>query len=54
MHANYFVNTGDATAADVCALIGTARAAVFREFGVVLETEVKVIGSKGEYVASDQ
>ena len=49
MHANYFVNTGDATAADVRALIGTARAAVIREFGVTLETEVKVIGSAGEY-----
>ena len=31
-----------------------ARAAVIREFGVTLETEVKVIGSAGEYVASDQ
>lgn len=53
MHANYFVNTGDATAADVRALIGEARAAVSKQFGVVLETEVKVIGSRGEYVATD-
>jgi UDP-N-acetylmuramate dehydrogenase len=50
MHANYFVNTGDATAADVRALIGKARAAVSKEFGVLLETEVKVIGSNGRYV----
>ena len=54
MHANYFVNVADATAADVRALIGTAREAVSKQFGVLLETEVKVIGSKGEYVASDQ
>jgi UDP-N-acetylmuramate dehydrogenase len=50
MHANYFVNVADATAADVRGLIGKARAAVSREFGVLLETEVKVIGSAGEYV----
>jgi UDP-N-acetylmuramate dehydrogenase len=50
MHANYFVNTGPATAADVRALIGEAREAVRRRFGVVLETEVKIIGSRGEYL----
>ena len=50
MHANYFVNVNDATAADVRALIATARAAVLERFGVSLETEVKVIGPEGEYV----
>jgi UDP-N-acetylmuramate dehydrogenase len=50
MHANYFVNVNDATAADVRALIATARAAVLERFGVTLETEVKVIGPEGEYV----
>ena len=50
MHANYFVNTGAATAADVRALIEEARDAVRRRFGVVLETEVKIIGSGGEYL----
>ena len=54
MHANYFVNTGDATAADVRALIAQAQRAVSDRFGVHLETEVKVIGSAGEYVAGDQ
>lgn len=49
-HANYFVNANEATAADVRALIAKARAAVFAQFGVLLETEVKVIGSNGEYV----
>ncbi|HEX7025200.1 MAG TPA: UDP-N-acetylmuramate dehydrogenase [Gemmatimonadales bacterium] len=53
MHANYFVNTGQATAADVRALIATARATVADRFGVVLETEVKVIGALGEYLPPD-
>lgn len=53
MHANYFVNTGDATAADVRALIAQARRAVSDRFGVLLETEVKVIGRQGEYVGSE-
>ncbi len=50
MHANYFVNTGAATAADVRALIVEARETVRRRFGVVLATEVKIIGSLGEYL----
>ena len=50
MHANYFVNTGDATARDVRGLIASARGAVQELFGVVLETEVKLIGSLGEYL----
>jgi len=50
MHANYFVNTGEATAEDVCALIAQAREAVRQRFGVVLQTEVKVIGPLGEYL----
>ena len=54
LHANYFVNTGTATAADVRRLIAGARTAVAQRFGVTLETEVKVIGSNGEYLASDE
>ena len=50
MHANYFVNTGGATAADVRALIELARFRVREQFGVTLETEVKLIGNRGEYV----
>ena len=53
MHANYFVNTGTATAADVRGLIARARAVVAERFGVTLETEVKVIGSRGEYLAGE-
>ncbi len=51
MHANYFVNTGGATAADVRALIARARDAVAGRFGVALEAEVKVIGRQGEYAS---
>ena len=43
MHANYFVNRDRATAADVKALIARARKVVQQKFGVMLETEVKVI-----------
>ena len=50
MHANYFVNTGGATAADVRALIGHARATVEAQFGVRLETEVKLIAPDGSYL----
>jgi UDP-N-acetylmuramate dehydrogenase len=50
MHANYFVNTGGATAGEVRALIAEARDAVRVAFGVTLETEVKVIGAAGEYL----
>ena len=50
MHANYFVNTGTATSADVRALIATAQEAVQQRVGVMLETEVKLIGSQGEYL----
>jgi UDP-N-acetylmuramate dehydrogenase len=46
-HANYFVNTGDATAADVRALISHAQATVYQRFGAVLETEVKLIRPDG-------
>lgn len=50
MHANYFVNGGGATAADVRRLIGIAADAVRQQFGVTLETEVKLIGARGEYL----
>jgi UDP-N-acetylmuramate dehydrogenase len=53
MHANYVVNTGDATAADVKALIREARQRVADRFGVRLETEVKLIGRWGEYAEAD-
>ena len=43
-HANFIVNTGAATAADIEALIYQIRAEVERRFGVRLELEVRVLG----------
>jgi UDP-N-acetylmuramate dehydrogenase len=53
MHANYFVNTGGATAADVRGLIADVRARVQAGSGTRLETEVKLIGTAGEYLSSE-
>ena len=47
MHANYFVNTGGGTAADVQRLMEMARETVLRRFGVRLIPEVKVIHADG-------
>lgn len=44
VHANFIANRGDATAADVLALIGRARAEVERRTGIRLELEVRVVG----------
>jgi UDP-N-acetylmuramate dehydrogenase len=54
MHANYFVNTGGATAADVRGLIEQVRQRVESEFGALLEPEVKLIGRRGEYLNSEK
>lgn len=43
-HANFIVNRGGATAADVLALIGEARATVRFRTGILLEPEVRVWG----------
>jgi UDP-N-acetylmuramate dehydrogenase len=50
MHANYFVNTGGATAADVRGLIEEVQRRVQERFEVLLEPEVKLIGSDGAYL----
>lgn len=44
-HANFIVNTGGATAADVSALIRLARDTVRDQHGVSMETEVHVVGA---------
>ena len=44
LHANYFINTGTATASDVLKLIDHVRKTVAKKTGVELELEVKVIG----------
>lgn len=43
-HANFIVNLGGASAADVLALIGKAREVVHARTGILLEPEVKVWG----------
>ena len=50
MHANYFINTGAATAGDVVTLMRTVRDRVQEQWGVVLEPEVKLIGAAGVVV----
>lgn len=44
-HANFFINTGKATAADFIALMATARDAVSARYDVDLEPEVKIVGA---------
>jgi UDP-N-acetylmuramate dehydrogenase len=43
-HANWFINTGNGTAADYLALIRLAQERVAAQFGVQLELEVELIG----------
>jgi UDP-N-acetylmuramate dehydrogenase len=43
-HANFIVNLGDATAADIRALIGRCRQAVAERFGVTLLEEIVYLG----------
>jgi UDP-N-acetylenolpyruvoylglucosamine reductase len=43
-HANFVENTGDATTADILAVMSAARRRVHEHFGVVLEPEVQVLG----------
>jgi UDP-N-acetylmuramate dehydrogenase len=45
-HANFIVNVGNASAADIEALIEHARATVFARTGVALEREVRIIGER--------
>lgn len=44
LHANFFVNRGNATAADIYSLIETAQTTVKEKFGVSLELEVELVG----------
>jgi UDP-N-acetylmuramate dehydrogenase len=43
-HANFIVNLGDATAADIVKLIDLVKRTVYQNSGVMLELEVKMIG----------
>lgn len=43
-HANYIVNRGGATSADVRAIVSHVQTVVLREYGVMLEPEVQLLG----------
>lgn len=43
-HANFIINTGSATAAEVIALVGIAKEGVERTFGIRLEEEIQYVG----------
>jgi UDP-N-acetylenolpyruvoylglucosamine reductase len=45
VHGNFLVNLGDATTADVLALMTLMRQGVSRTSGIVLEPEVKLLGA---------
>lgn len=53
-HANFIINLGGASAADVLALIQVARNAVKSKFGVDLRTEVKVVDSDCRILSADE
>jgi UDP-N-acetylmuramate dehydrogenase len=44
IHANFFLNVGEAAAGDVKALADLAQRRVFEQFGVALELEIELIG----------
>ncbi len=44
VHANFFINTGNGTAADFTALMEKVRNEVFRRSGVSLEPEIRMLG----------
>lgn len=44
IHANFFVNHGNANAEDIAKLIRLARKKVYDKFGIMLELEIKTLG----------
>lgn len=44
LHANFFINDGTASAADIMALIRLARSRVAEQFGVQLQLEIELVG----------
>ena len=45
MHGNFFINYGNATAADVLDLINLSKSVVASKFGIDLELEIELIGA---------
>jgi UDP-N-acetylmuramate dehydrogenase len=50
-HANFFINNGNATAADIHTLILLAQGAVAKQFGVKLELEIVLVGEFPDLVS---
>ena len=53
VHANFIVNRGGATCAEVVALMREVRATVKNRHGVILEPEVGVLGKRWEHLLQD-
>lgn len=51
-HANFFLNTGQASAIDMLKLISVVRNTVYETTGYKMETEVRFVNSQGEMVAA--
>src|SRR6266480_4208909 len=47
-HANFIVNRGGGTAADILALMELTRERVQHQFGIVLEPEIRIVGERSE------
>ncbi|MGH2544618.1 MAG: UDP-N-acetylmuramate dehydrogenase, partial [Ardenticatenaceae bacterium] len=43
-HANFIVNEGDATAADIRRLVERGQQTVYEQFGIQLEPEIEFVG----------
>lgn len=50
VHGNFIVNEGGASANDVLGLIDNVKAAALRERGIVLETEVQIVGENEPFL----
>lgn len=48
LHANFIVNTGNATSSDIRRLIDLVRDTVYRNSGVMLEEEIRYLGWSGD------
>jgi len=54
LHANFFINRGEASAADVFGLIEIARETVAEQFNINLELEIELVGEWPEAESTDE
>lgn len=47
LHANFIVNSGNATARDILSLLDDVKEKVFEKKGITLEPEIKIVGETG-------